>query len=101
MRIAPRKPNRATIPKLDTALTPEQRDELDRWMREGFTYAEIAERLVRNFGVKVSSSSLSAYYARRIAVIQPAELHNVRVGNESLEFEIVVRVQVRRTDLKR
>ena len=50
-------------------LTSEQRETLEGWLfEENLGYAEVLERVQREFGVTASKSSLSRYYQRLAAV---------------------------------
>lgn len=83
------------------ALPAAQRQQLDAWLREGLTYGEIVGRVALDFGVKTALSSLSNYFSRHLAQPNPGEsqVRNLSVSQETIEFEIVTRVRIRRADL--
>lgn len=89
--------HRSKLEKLPT----DQRQQLDAWLKEGITYSEISERLASQFGVKAVPSSLSTYFSRHLSAIAPAsaEVRDLHIGEGTIEFEIVTRVRVRRSEL--
>jgi hypothetical protein len=50
--------------KIDN-LPPREREQVHEWFRQNLTYAQISKRIHDDFGVKVATSSLCSYYARR------------------------------------
>jgi hypothetical protein len=93
------RPNPRHAGKLDS-LPQDQRQQLDAWLKQGLTYSDIVAHLASQFGVKTASSTLSNYFARHFASIAPtAELRGLSVNDGTLEFEVVMRIRVRRSDL--
>jgi hypothetical protein len=60
-------------------LTPEQRETLEGWLfEENLGYAEVLERVQRDFGVTASKPSLSRYYQRLAAERAQRELLDLK-----------------------
>jgi hypothetical protein len=59
-------------------LPPQQRAQVDSWLREGLIYTEIATRIKTVFGVSIGTNSLSRYYSKHAEQIlsKIEELHD-------------------------
>lgn len=84
------------------SLPSHQREQLDSWLRQNLTYSEIATRVASEFGIKTAPSSLSNYFSRHVGQMTSSgesAVRDLRVGEDLIEFEIVTRVRIRRSDL--
>jgi hypothetical protein len=67
-------------------LPPQQRAQVDSWLREGLVYTEIARRIKTVFGVSIGTNSLSRYYSKNAEQI----LSNIQELQDGLARESFV-----------
>lgn len=72
-------------------LTDEQHQKLCEWLRSPIPYFQIAERIEKQFGIKVSKGNVSDFYARHLA-LQANERRGTLIGaSEQISKDIAAK----------
>jgi transposase len=70
-------------------LPPEQREQIQQWLRENRTYSEITALCKSELGLSISGSALSAYYRNHGLEFV------LNTTAQSCEVELILHIQIR------
>src|SRR4051794_19887292 len=73
-------------------LTTDQRAVLNRWLREGLFYKDIAARCKRELDFKISPASLSKYWS--VYYYEIMRLTPPAVPGKTVELDLLLRIQI-------